>query len=144
VISADGNLDLFDTVESLCDAAPDLPGWKIQRFRGPEPDYATHTLDFHGHRIEASSLEYILFPREEGLVDIALFMHECTEPDLMPFLHIAFLFIDLALGEYDVECFVGELHVFPMDRETPPEIERRPFGNFVEQFRQVIASGHGA
>lgn len=117
VISADGIREAFQSVEQLADAAPPLERWNVIRFRPPIPAYAENVLQMHGREIAGDSIECALARNEVGTIDVLMRIPGCPNLKDHNFTHIGFIFLDMALGEYDVECSVGDFTVVPIDFE---------------------------
>jgi hypothetical protein len=107
IISADGIKDAFPKVESLYAAAPALPRWKFTKFRqrGKPLDVA-----YEGVSVKADAVVVLAQP-DGAKAKVTVFL-----PDFSPAAHqryqsIAFLLLDRALGEYDVETRVSEVQV---------------------------------
>ena len=106
-ISADGIRNAFPAVERLYAAAPALTRWKVQKFRQRrEPS----DISFRGVKVTASSVTVELRWAGEK-VNLRVFIPGYTDTTRETYLSIAFLMLDQALGEYDVETRVGEISV---------------------------------
>lgn len=117
VISADGIREVFSVVESLVDAAPKLERWEIVRFRPREPDYGEFTIKFRGVEVTQADVECVL--STNGVqIGIRMFIKGCPDPASEPFVGVAFLIADAALGEYDMECKVGAFKVEPFESDA--------------------------
>lgn len=141
IISADGVRSAFFAVEKLADAAPQLPRWKVIRFRPRMLNYATVQLAMNGQSVSAEDLEYqLLVARDKSAVGrslgIRLFVRGCETEDDPQFTHIAFLMLDTALGEYDMETKVSLVEVRPWSEQT--EAPRDKFANLVEDFDRAF------
>lgn len=110
VISADGIRQAFPAVESLFAAAPPLPRWRIIEFR---PRRTPHDISIGGLTVKASSVRVHMVQRS-GKVDLVLFIPEYSADARDSFLQIVYLLLDEALGEYDVETYVGFIDVQPV------------------------------
>lgn len=107
VISADGIREAFPKVESLFAAAPALSKWKVVKFR---PRREPLDLQYNGVSVKASSVLVLLQP--DGLkAGITVLIPGYTKAAHQTYAGIAFLFLDQALGEYDVETRVGFIDV---------------------------------
>ena len=107
VISADGIREAFPKVESLYAAAPDLSHWKLIRFRPRRPPL---DVQYGGILVEADTVRLSL-QHEGKKVGITVYLPNYTETSKKTYTGIAFLFLDHALGEYDVETRVGSIEV---------------------------------
>jgi len=106
VISADGIIEAFPEVEALYAAAPSVPRWKFIKFR---PRRTPNDISYGGVSVKASSVSALIKPNGE-MVDITIFIPGYTEAAHKTYASIAFLFLDEALGEYDVETRVGQVN----------------------------------
>ncbi|HEY6181424.1 MAG TPA: hypothetical protein VIW67_04210 [Terriglobales bacterium] len=107
VISADGIREAFPKVEALYANAPKLPRWKFIKFR---PRREPSDISYGGISIKAQSVSVLLVPNGQT-ADLTIFMPGYTETARSAYTTIAFLFLDEALGEYDVETRVGEVKI---------------------------------
>jgi hypothetical protein len=136
VISADGDPELFSTVEALADAAPQLLRWTIVRFRPREPEYAHGGIRMEGTDVRASSVECTLATHGRD-IGIDMYIPGCTEAHEPRFIPVALLFLDGALGEYDAVCKVAAFAVRPFDEACPPNT-RFPFSELRERFDRLF------
>jgi hypothetical protein len=107
VISGDGIKEAFPQVEALYAAAPSLPRWRFVRFR---PRRKPMDVKYGGVSVRAESVTVQLI-RSGQVADATVFMPNYSEADRKAFVGIAFLLLDSALGEYDVEMRVGQINV---------------------------------
>jgi hypothetical protein len=107
VISADGIREAFPEVEALYTTAPSLPRWKFIKFR---PRRKPNDISYGGILVKAASVSVLAEPHG-GMADITLFIPGYTQAAHKTYAAIAFLFLDEALGEYDVETRVGQVNV---------------------------------
>jgi len=107
VISADGIKEVFPQVEALYAAAPSLPRWKFVRFR---PRRKPMDVDYEGVSVQAASVSVQLV-RNGQVADVTVFIPNYSQANRKAFVAIAFLMLDGALGEYDVEMRVGQIEV---------------------------------
>jgi hypothetical protein len=128
VISADGIKADFPAIEALTAAAPALPRWKIIKFRQRQSPIAW--LTFAGKTVRPVDVEFCLLSNGREL-GVYLFFDTYSENEADIWGHIAFLFPDQALGEYDVAAKVGPVKAFHSDahpgaaRYTLPELPER-------------------
>lgn len=54
VLSADGRKEGVEPVIALADAAPDIPGWSVERFRKPGPE--DMCIEYQGLSVDASGI----------------------------------------------------------------------------------------
>jgi hypothetical protein len=107
VISADGIRDAFPEVEALYGAAPSLPRWKFTKFR---PRRKPSDISYAGTSVKAASVSVQVKPNGQ-MADMTVYIPGYTQAAHKTYAAIAFLFLDQALGEYDVEIHVGQVNV---------------------------------
>ncbi|WP_157379382.1 hypothetical protein [Burkholderia ubonensis] len=107
VISADGIRAAFSKVESLASSAPELPRWKVVKFRSRRDPL---DIQYNGISVKASSVSVGIRPDGEKAV-LTVFIPGYSASKRNTFVGIAFLFLDQALGEFDVETRVGRVDV---------------------------------
>jgi len=111
VISADGIRSAFPAVEALFAAAPKLPRWTFIKFRPRRPPY---DITYGGVSVHAAAV----LARAElhgATADITLFMPGYSDSN-SAYTAIAYLLLDQALGEYDVETRVGQVLIKPAEQ----------------------------
>jgi hypothetical protein len=115
VISAAGIKSAFPAVKSLVDAAPELKRWNVTAFRPRRP--VGNIIELGSHSIDPDGVEYSLL-RGRNELGLYLFIPGYSEsiPDVG---QIGYLFLDEALGEYDVEMKLGLIKMFPPEAESP-------------------------
>lgn len=123
VISADGIKAAFPAVEALYAAAPTLPHWKIIKFR---PRRKPMDIEYQGVSVKASTVRVHL-EVNGGMAGLTVYIPGYS-PDNKAFLAINYLLLDQALGEYDVETYVGEIRVeaSPYPGEETLSLEELP------------------
>lgn len=114
VISADGNRKLFPAVQKLVAAAPSIPGWRIVAFR--QPCHGDLTLSYSNYTV-ASQDVWFRTEADGTKVGITLFLPHSNGVDKEVITGAAFLLLDAALGEYDVETKVGFVEWLPRPEE---------------------------
>lgn len=107
VISADGIREAFTAVEALYAAAPELARWKFIKFRPRRSPCDISTGDI---TVKASGVRVHL-KRYANNVDLTLYIPDFREEASNSFKTIAYLLLDEAIGEYDVETYVGGIAV---------------------------------
>jgi len=136
VISAGGIKAAFPSVESLYAAAPKLPKWTIVKFR--QRHLPLHDVGFRGRTVKSDDVHYAFFKDENPTkVGIMVFLDGYAEQEKDSVLaHIGFLFLDQALGEYDVETHVGAI-VFS-NRESEHFRHAHPFSELPAHFDERL------
>lgn len=115
IISADGIKAAFPKVESLYEAAPPLPRWKFIKFR---PRRAPSDINYAGTLVKAQSVLVEVEPGE-GKVHLTVFIPGYTQSAYQAYATIAYLLLDQALGEYDVETYVGGIEIESASDTSP-------------------------
>lgn len=140
VISAGGVRSVFHVVEELVDLAPKVPGWQIIRFKPREPNYANHSIRMNEVTVGPENIRFVLLAGwdksgREFQLAVDLFIDGCTHEGQQEFVGLAFILLDGALGEYDVEMKMGRMRVRP-STEAPPHADR--WANFVTSFDEAF------
>jgi hypothetical protein len=125
VISADGNRKLFPAVQKLVAAAPSIPGWRIVGFRQRSLLGDGFSLEYSNYKVRFSDPWFRLEP-DGTKVGVTLFLPHPQEADRQAIGSAAFLLLDMALGEYDVETKLGFVEWKPLP-EQPTAQGLRPF-----------------
>ncbi len=107
VISADGIREAFPKVESLFASAPSMPNWKFIKFRPRRPPF---DLRFEGISVKANSIS-VSIQVDGAKAGLTVFIPGYSKATHKAYAGIAFLFLDQALGEFDVETRVGFIDV---------------------------------
>lgn len=107
VISADGIREAFPKVESLFSSAPPLPKWKFVKFR---PRREPFDIQYGGVSVKASAVSVRMQP-EGRQVGLTVFIPGYTKASHQVYTGIAFILLDQALGEYNVETRVGYIEI---------------------------------
>jgi hypothetical protein len=134
VISAGGIKDAFPAVVALADTAPTLARWKIIRFR---PRREAGSVVLNGLKISPDQIEFTIEP-DGTKAGITLFIDGYSENDRTRYAGVAYLMLDHALGEYDVETKVGFIEFKPGDAVT--KLKKQPFKGLVRSFDEFMAS----
>ena len=115
VISADGHGAAFPAVEAVFAAAPSLPRWKFTKFRPRRPAMG---LKIQGVTVNPEDLE-VSVEADGNKVGLTVFMRGFDEAEEEALTYAAFIMLDHAVGEYDMETQVGFVSVKAFDEETP-------------------------
>jgi len=132
VISADGIRAVFPKVESLASNAPALPRWKVIKFR-PRRDPAD--IQYNGVTVKASAVSVGIHQDGEK-VGLTVFIPGYSASERQTFGSIAFLFLDQALGEFDVETLVGDVDVQAV---VPAESNAIPLNELPRTFDAIVS-----
>jgi hypothetical protein len=133
VISAAGIKSSFPAVESLAAAAPKLKRWTITAFRPRRP--VGNIIEFADLRVDPQDVEYSLL-RGKTELGLYLFIPGYSD-DNSEVGQIGYLFLDEALGEYDVETKLALIKMFPPEAETAGP--RYPLRELPDHFDEVYA-----
>ena len=132
VISAGGIRDAFPVVIALVTAASRLERWQITAFRPRRPPAGS--IELRGKTVDASKVQFSL--RDNGkIIGIDLFLPDYDEKEVA-WQEIGYLFLDEALGEYDMETKVGPIRMFPCNQ--PVQGERFMLSELPEIFDRHI------
>ncbi len=115
IISADGIKAAFPSVEALYASAPAMPRWQFIKFR---PQRAPADISYGSVHVKADSVRIQLQPAG-AKTNIVVYLPAYSEAQHQSFMAITFLFLDQALGEYDVEMFVDKIDIKSVN-EVPP------------------------
>jgi len=107
VISADGIREAFPKVESLFAAAPPLAKWKLVKFR---PRREPFDLEYDGVAVAADAV-CVLIQRDGAKAGLTVLIPGYAKAAHKTYMGIAFLLLDQAIGEHDVETRVGFIDV---------------------------------
>ena len=129
VISAGGIKDSFPSVESLFDSAPDLENWVFVKFR--QRRTPLNDLTYGGVSVKASDVFYNLY-KDGDKLGVVLFFDGYNESEHLLYANLGYLFLDEALGEYDVET---KLSFIEFHSKTSAHYERaKPLKQLTVQF----------
>jgi hypothetical protein len=136
VISAGGIQTAFPSVEALWASAPKLPKWTFLKFR--QRRSPINDLEYGGHKVKAKDVHYVLFKDEDPKkVGIMVFLDGYTEEKKdSVWGQVGYLFLDEALGEYDVETHVGAI-VFS-NRQSEHFKKARPISELPAHFDEAL------
>ena len=104
VISAGGIKSAFSSVESLCQAAPDLEKWIVVAYR--QRRSPLNDLSIGDVTVKAEDVYYHLYPDGDKL-GVVLFFEHFSQDEYPLYGNLGYLFLDESLGEYDVETKLG-------------------------------------
>lgn len=134
VISAGGILDGFAAVEALFESAPALARWQFLKYR--QRRLPLNDIEFAGKSIAAADVHYQLF-KDGAKIGIVVFFDGYNDDEHEIYGQIGFLYLDEALGEYDIETKVGfiEFH----DRSSEHFDGARPIADLPAHFDEHAA-----
>jgi hypothetical protein len=119
-ISADGRKELFPVVQRLVAAAPPLPGTKVVAFR-PRKRIEEFGMQVGEGRVSGNELYFVASNDldRKGLVMVELFVKDMKREDDDALKNAAFMLLEAAVGEYDLETKIGTVDIKP----APAKIE---------------------
>ncbi len=110
IISADGDVELFDLVEEFVETAPSIPNWNVVAFR-PRLHQKNQVIDLDGITMDYHD---IFFTYEEVqyqlIVDIYIKNFDGSDNR---YVHLYFLLLDSLIGEYDSVTLIKETRIYP-------------------------------
>jgi hypothetical protein len=137
VVSAGGLKRAFPAVASLVAAAPTLARWQVIAFR-PRRAPISH-VQFGGKRVDPKDVQFALL--DDGrMAGIYLFIPGFREDDA-DLKQIAYLLLDEALGEYDVEAHLGLIKM--LSPEQGAGTERYPLAELPARFDKFVGRREG-
>ncbi|MHB1458458.1 MAG: hypothetical protein ACYC0V_16240 [Armatimonadota bacterium] len=125
VISADGNRDAFQAVQTLARTSPYMAGWKIVAFR-PAVGWDA-VVKFDEISIGADDV-WFKSELNDIKIDVILYLkRHLLEINKESVMQAVFLLLDYGLGEYVIETRIGNLDLQPLpDEPLPPHIKPLP------------------
>jgi hypothetical protein len=137
VISAGGIKSAFPAVVALAKAAPELPRWRVTAFRPRR--WPVNVVEMEGKRVDPDEVHFSLLSNGTK-AGIHLFVPDFREGDAV-LTQIAYLLLDEALGEYDVETRLGLIEILPPEAQS--EEERYPLAELPTQFDALVTKLEG-
>jgi hypothetical protein len=131
VISADGFKEAFPRVETLYASALRMPRWKFIKFR---PRRQPADISFRGVSVRARDVSVSIEP-DGAKAGITVFLPGYSKDTHETFAGVAFLLLDQALGEYDVETRVGFIEVQSSASKTGKAV---PLNDLVRAFDNLL------
>jgi hypothetical protein len=131
IVSAEGLKSAFPAVEQLVNLAPSLPRWHFLKFR--QRRNPIHDLKI-GNRIVQAGDVAITMTRHHDNVDLSVFIPGVEDEAALA--QLGFLFLDQALGEYDVTMKVGAIEFSPKPERD--DSSRFPLTKLPERFDRLI------
>ncbi|MGL6076556.1 MAG: hypothetical protein ACRC8S_20565 [Fimbriiglobus sp.] len=128
IISAGGIKALIPTVESLVASAPMMPTWHVIAFRQRKD--SSPVVMFGGVEFSESDIQCSLV-EEDDVLHLDLYLPGYSD-ETTHLITVGFLFLDAAIGEYDVMKHIGPIAFHPTDAaEDKP---RFPFAELRSRF----------
>jgi hypothetical protein len=138
VISAGGIKDAFPAVRELVAHAPALSHWRVIAFRPRRSPVST--IEFQDVKLKPEQVRMRL-ARDGEKVGLTLLMPDYTEARGAEFGQAAYLLLDEALGEYDVETKVGFIEFEALPSTTP--VDTVPLSELSTAFDRMYGSTSG-
>ncbi len=136
VLSAGGSVAAFSAVEALHAVAPELARWTCIAFRPRRTPL--NDLAFGEKQVRVDDVHYLL-AKDGDRVGVVFFFDGDVEK--RTYAELAFLFLDEALGERDVETRVGFVECEP--RSSKHFAEARTLRELPHHFDSVAKPGGG-
>ena len=131
VVSAGGVRDAFPEVRRLVRAAPAMEDWRVIAFRPRRPVAELDSLEYAGQKVSVRDIWYRSGERDG---EFALTVHvgglDADNQEIKT--RVAFVMLDLALGEYDTATKLRHISFAPL----PPDPEAaglNPLGDLPEE-----------
>lgn len=114
IISADGKKELFPVVQRLVAAAPPLAGTRVIAFR-PRKDIESFSMQVREQRLSGKNLWFVAGedPARKGLLGVDVFVEGMRTENEEPLRTAAFMMVEAAVGELDLETRIGALEFKP-------------------------------
>lgn len=112
VITADGIRALFPVVQQVYRARPGVPGWKIVAFRQRSKPGKAFSVEMGGRKVSPADVRFVAETAGSKLA-VRVFLPGFDHTDQMK--QIAYVLMDNAVGEYDMETKIGEIGFAPLD-----------------------------
>jgi hypothetical protein len=122
VISADGIRDAFPAVERLYLSAPKLPRWTFLKFRARRDPMG---VEYGGVKVWPADVFCTIEP-DRGRAGVTVYIRGYQDAQKKQYAAVAFLMLDQALGEYDVETKLGFVEVRDFEEASP--LIKHPIG----------------
>lgn len=137
VISAGGIKSAFPAVLSLVKSAPALDRWRVTAFRPRRSPIST--VRINGNEVNPKTVSFTLLDNGKT-AGIHLFVPGFVEAD-SSWKSMAYLILDEALGEYDVETRLGLIKMFAPEEKTTAQ--RHPLEELPVLFDKLVARLEG-
>lgn len=126
VISADGELQRFATVKRLVAAAGEVPGTKVIAFR-PRKDVEGFSIKLPASQKLSGAMLWFTAEKDAqrpALVAVTVYVEGMTEENAEPLRNAAFMLLEAAVGEFDLETKVGAIDLVPAPEKPAPPLKK--------------------
>jgi len=136
IISADGIKEAFNDVEKLVELKPIMENWKILKFR--QRKNFDNIITINNASLYPENIRYVLFPYNNRIGLILFISGFLNNEDI--FKQMGYLFLDDALGEYDVEIKIDGIKFCDYNDEyfeqsLPTRILREDFDKLCNELK---------
>jgi hypothetical protein len=131
--SADGMAELFPVVNELVQSAPALDRWCFVALR---PRRGARTIEMGSLRITPEDVR-VSCARDGQRVGLQIYMRGYHDTPSQLYEQAAFVLLDSAVGEHDVETKVGFVEIFPLG-ETPGTISLDELGDVIDSMLDEV------
>lgn len=136
IISAEGDMDLFENVLELTDNAPDLDWWEFIPFK--QPRGAGIKVRFDKYFFDSNKLYFQQVENEEepDLLGVRIAVENCNPDDEDQLVGVYTLLEDM-IGEFDCATLISYFDICPIPKEPFKEGFQplNEFPEFVEWFK---------
>ncbi|MFZ5440586.1 MAG: hypothetical protein ACOZQL_11295 [Myxococcota bacterium] len=124
IISADGSVERFATVKRLVAAAGELPGTKVIAFR-PRKDIDGFSMTLGTQKLGGSSLWFTAQKDQKpGLIAVTVYVEGMTGELPEPVRNAAFMLLEAAVGEFDLETKIGAIDIVAAPEKPAPPLRK--------------------
>ncbi len=112
IITPDGLKEGIEPTKALYDDKPDIPNWEVVKYRQPYDDFR---IEMDGLSFDSEVLRILAqIDHEREMVDLAIYIPGMNN-DEKKYKHLAFLYLDHVLGEFNVLTRVGHIDFEHLD-----------------------------
>lgn len=114
IISAEGNLDAFNSVFELIKSAPEIDGWTFIPLKPRFGDFdLVKTTEHDGHVLSLDETRFALAKNGDH-VDLAVVVSDHDEEYAKAYRFMAVQMVESLLGEHDLATRIADIDVFPI------------------------------
>lgn len=131
VISANGLTEVFPVVEEVVDRSRTPSRWEVVKYR--QRQERINALSLKGHTLKPQDIRFAVARHKgTGQFGVYIFIPGFNEAELDIWRHLGFIFLDLALGEFDVATKLTSVEFGEMD--SMPHANRLTIGELPTVF----------